>query len=318
MFKIRIREFSQKLCRKKALDRKNDKFSLDKKLCELEKQIDVNIPDQQVEKEYNDTKERLEKIHRHESRGAAGIRARIRWMEEGERSTKFLGGLEKSNAKKKEISQLKRGNDNRIVSKNEEIMEEVIEYYSNLYKKEKHNTKNMSNYTCFQNIDQLFNENKEMCEGLLTEEECIHAVFAMQKNKAPASDGISIEFYQVFWSQIKTFLVDALNESYVTGLMSNTQQKGLITLLFKKGDSHDFKNWRPITLLNCDYKIMAAVLAARVHKVIGEIVHETQTGYIKGRLAASNIRLTKDIIEYFIKKLPTGAIFHASRFYQSM
>ena len=310
MFKIRIREFSQKFCRKKALDRKNDKFSLDKKWCELEKQIDVNIPDQQVEKEYTDTKERLEKIYKHESKGA-GIRARIRWMEEGERSTKYFLGLEKSNAKKKEISQLKRGNDNRIVSKNEEIMEEVVKYYSNLYKKEKHDTKNMSNYTCFQNIDQLSIENKEMCEGLLTVEECKHAVFAMQKNKTPGSDGISIEFYQVFWSQIKTFLVDALNESYVTGLMSNTQQKGLITLLFKKGDSHDLKNWRPITLLNCDYKIMAAVLAARVQKVIGEIVHGNQTGYIKGRLAASNIRLTKDIIEYFIKTGQTGAIMLA-------
>ena len=83
--------------------------------------------------------------------------------------------------------------------------------------------------------------------------------------------------------------------------MSNTQKKGLITLLFKKGDPHELKNWRPITLLNCDYKIMAAVLAARVQKVIGEIVHGNQTGYIKGRLAASNIRLTKDIIEYFTK-----------------
>ena len=52
---------------------------------------------------------------------------------------------------------------------------------------------------------------------------------------------------------------------------------------------------------------MAAVLAARVQKVIGEIVHENQTGYIKGRLAASNIRLTKNIIEYLIKNCQTGA-----------
>ena len=56
---------------------------------------------------------------------------------------------------------------------------------------------------------------------------------------------------------------------------------------------------------------MAAVLAARVQKVIGEIVHGNQTGYIKGRLAASNIRLTKDIIEYFIKNGQIGAIMLA-------
>ena len=309
MFKIRIREFSQKFCKQKSLDRKNDKLTLDKKLCKLEKEINVNIPNKKLEEEYSDTKERLEKIYKHESRGA-GIRARIRWMEEGEKSTKYFLSLEKNNAKKKEISHLKCKN-NRTVSRNEEIINEIVNYYSHLYKKEKHEIKHMESYICSQNIKQLSSENKELCEGLLTVKECERAVFAMQKNKAPGSDGISIEFYQVFWSQIKTFLVDALNECYVTGLMSNTQRKGLITLLFKKGDSHDLKNWRPITLLNCDYKIMAAVLAARVHKVIGEIVHGDQTGYIKGRQASSNIRLTRDVIEYFIKNNKNAAIMLA-------
>ena len=149
-----------------------------------------------------------------------------------------------------------------------------------------------------------------MCEGLLTQEECKQAIFAMQKNKAPGSDGISVEFYQVFWPRIKDFFVEALNENYSSGLMSNTQRKGLITLLFKKGDSQELKNWRPITLLNCDYKIIAAVLAARVQKVIGAIVNGNQTAsYAKGRLAACNVRLTKDVIEYLMKSDKTGGVW---------
>ena len=95
--------------------------------------------------------------------------------------------------------------------------------------------------------------------------------------------------------------------------MSNTQRKGIITLLFKKGDCKELRNWRPITLLNCDYKIIAAVLAARVQEVVGEIVHENQTGYIKGRLSACNVRLTKDVIEYFKKHDKT-----VSRFYKGV
>ena len=150
-------------------------------------------------------------------------------------------------------------------------MEEVVKYYSNLYKEEKHDTKNMSNYIGFQNINKLSNENKELCDGLITEEECKRAVFAMQKNKTPGSDGISIEFFQVFWPQVKTLVVEALNECYSTGVMSDTQKKGLITLLFKKGDAHDLKNWRPITLLNYDYNIMAAVLAEGYRKSLGKL-----------------------------------------------
>ena len=89
--------------------------------------------------------------------------------------------------------------------------------------------------------------------------------------------------------------------------MSNTQRKCLITLLFKKGDTQCLKNWRPITLLNCDYKIIAAVLAARLQKVIRHIVHESQTGY-KGRLASTNVRLVKDIIKHFMNRKESGAI----------
>ena len=90
--------------------------------------------------------------------------------------------------------------------------------------------------------------------------------------------------------------------------MSNTQRKGLITLLFKRGDSQCLKNWRPTTLLNCDYTIIAAVLAARLQTVIRHIVHESQAGYIKGRLASTNVRLVKYIITNFMNRKESGAI----------
>ena len=301
LFKVNVREFTQKYCRKKALEKKNLKLSLETELSELEKQIDVNVHDEQVHKDYIDVKEKLEKMYKHESRGA-GIRARMRWMEEGERSTKYFLGLERNNAKKKEITQLKSGNDHKVINRNEDILEEVVNYYSELYRKEKcdiNEIDSMRKYVSSKKVNQLTNESKQMCEGLITQDECKRAVFAMQKNKTPGSDGISIEFYQVFWPLLKDFLVESLNECYTSEMMSDTQRKGFITLLFKKGDCKELKNWRPITLLNCDYKIIAAVLAARVHKVVDEIIHENQAGYIKGRLSACNVRLTKDVIEFF-------------------
>ena len=68
------------------------------------------------------------------------------------------------------------------------------------------------------------------------------------------------------------------------------------------------KNWRPITLLNCDYKIISAVLAGRLQKVINSIVNETQTGYIKGRLASTNVRLIKDVIVHLRNRKKSGAV----------
>ena len=210
--------------------------------------------------------------------------------------------------KKKEIKQLKSENGKRIMNGRNEIMKEVRRYYSNLYKKDQINVDEMKNYVFTQNVDKLNEEEKKICDGLLTSDECKRAIFAMKKNKAPGCDGISIEFYQTFWPQIKDLLVSALNECYITDTMSNTQRKGVITLLFKKGDNQSLKNWRPITLLNCDYKIIAAVLAGRLQKVIGSIVNETQTGYIKGRLASTNVRLVKDVIRYLRNNNQSGAV----------
>ena len=70
-----------------------------------------------------------------------------------------------------------------------------------------------------------------------------------------------------------------------------------ITLLYKKGEHENLQNWRPLNLLDYDYKILPYVLASRLQKVIGNIVKNDQTGYIKGRFVGQNIRLIQDIIE---------------------
>ena len=64
----------------------------------------------------------------------------------------------------------------------------------------------------------------------LTHRECKQAVFAMKKNKTPGSDGITAEFYQVFWNEICDILVAALNECYANEKMSDTQRKGILVL----------------------------------------------------------------------------------------
>ena len=68
------------------------------------------------------------------------------------------------------------------------------------------------------------------------------------------------------------------------------------------------KNWRPISLLNIDYKILAHVLANRLKTVIKELIHTDQNGYIKGRNIAYNIRLIQDVINHFEADNIEGAV----------
>ena len=61
------------------------------------------------------------------------------------------------------------------------------------------------------------------------------------------------------------------------------------------------KNWRPITLLNTDYKIATKAIALRLEKVLPKIIHPRQAGYIKSRYIGECIRMISDIMFYTLK-----------------
>ena len=229
-------------------------------------------------------------------------------MEEGEKNTKYFLSLEKRNGENKVITQLKVEGKQKVVAEQRDILKEMKHFYANLYKCNCIDPQCVNDYVCSQKMKCLSHGEQENCEGLMDVQECKKAVFSMKRNKAPGIDGLPIEFYQVFWDDLSGVLVNALNESYENGHLARSQRKGLITLIFKKGNADELKNWRPVTLLNCDYKIVATVLALRMQKIMPTIINETQVGYIKGRLGGFNVRIVQDMIDFMKEKSLEGAM----------
>ena len=130
----------------------------------------------------------------------------------------------------------------------------------------------------------------------------------MKTNKTPGSDGLPTEFYKQFWVHIKDILLKSLNEAYEKGKLSYSQRRGIIKLLYKKNDKTPLNNWRPISLLNTDYKILAHVLANRLKNVIEKLINTDQTGYIKGRFIGQNIRVIQDVIDLLENNNTEGGI----------
>ena len=154
----------------------------------------------------------------------------------------------------------------------------------------------------------LKEEEKNKLEGGLKEWECRNASIGIELNKSPGSDGLPAEFYISLWDEIKVLLIDSLNAAYHIGELSPTQKRGILTLLYKKGDKTALSNWRPISLLNTDYKILAHVLANRLKKVINNLISTDQSGCLKGRHIGFNIRLIQDVMDYFESNEQNGAI----------
>ena len=123
---------------------------------------------------------------------------------------------------------------------------------------------------------------------------------------------------RIFWKDLSPLLISALNYSYDEGSLSITQRRGIIKLIPKKdAEPHLIKNWRPLTLLNCDYKIAAKAIANRIKSVIPKLINNDQTGFLKGRFIGENIRLIDNIINYtLLKKHPRAIVFY--RFWKGL
>ena len=109
-------------------------------------------------------------------------------------------------------------------------------------------------------------------------------------------------------SDIKQFLLSSINYALELGKLSPEQRRAIISLLPKKRQRPRlFKNWRPISLLNVDYKILAKALANRLSPFLPGLIDEDQTGYVKSRFIGNNIRITLDIM-IFCNKNKISAI----------
>ena len=231
----------------------------------------------------------------HEAEGAR-VRARVRWAEEGETSTKYFFRLERKRGTDSWISAM-RSPDGNILTELNDICTSWVTYYEELF--------SASPVDLFVQATLLGRLNQSLptslsclCEGLLSCEEAFAALKGMARGKSPGSDGLPVEFYLKFWDILGSDLVDVLNASYQSGLLPFSQREALISLIFKKGDRLLHKNWRPISLLNVDYKLCARAIAGRLLKVLHHVIHRDQTCGVKGRFIGENIALLRDLISY--------------------
>ena len=107
------------------------------------------------------------------------------------------------------------------------------------------------------NLPKLSEIDRAFCNQAISIEDSSKALQGLSNNKSPGCDGIPVEFYKFFWSKIKNLVFISFVWSLKSGELSDDQKWGVITLVPKKDKNLcQLKNWRPISLLNVDYKIL--------------------------------------------------------------
>ena len=284
--------------------------ALDNEICHGHDHFNQSLLD-----EYESIKTELKDIYEQKGKEAM-LRSKARWIEKGEKPTNYFFNLEKRNFEKKVIAQLKLEN-GEIISDMKQVNLEIESFYSDLLETKSAgllSTNFRENFSAFvENLDipKLSFEESMSLESDVTLGEIKNVLKSFQSNKSPGGDGFSKEFFETFFDLIGTHLLNSYNEAFTKGQLSISQRRGVICLIPKDdSDLTELSNWRPLTLLNVDYKILAKAIGQRIESKLSSLIHSDQTGFIKGRFIGQNVRLLNDIMEYTeAKNLPGILLF---------
>ena len=248
------------------------------------------------EEEYENSKSWLENWHEEYTKGAI-LRSKAQWYENGEKSTKYFLNLEKNNSIKNTIRKVIIKNDNNEDYECDDEMK--ILNHTKTFDEKLFTRKSTKTFdACSTFLRGIETPQKSLCDKLLEMEELSVSLDSMQTGISPGNDGLTIEFYKSFWSLLKTPLYNSVVYSKSHGSLSISQRQVIIKLLVKKDkDTRYIENWRPISLLNVDTKIISKGLANRLKDTLPDIISHDQTAYVKGRFIGESTRLISDILE---------------------
>jgi exonuclease III len=142
---------------------------------------------------------------------------------------------------------------------------------------------------------------RAVCEAELTLEELEEALRKCATSKRPGLDGLPYELYSELWDVIGEPLLEAWNECMAapSPRLPAEMMQGCIVLLYKgQGDREDLANYRPITLLNADYKLIAKAYAMRFGGPAATVVDDTQTAFLPGAWIGDNVLHHLEEVDY--------------------
>ncbi|CAC5373976.1 unnamed protein product [Mytilus coruscus] len=209
----------------------------------------------------------------------------------------YCASEEEKRGDKREVESVLDKNGKSCTSKSE-VIQVVTDIYSDLYKSQNIDRQSMTDYLEDLEQNKLTEEDKTNFDTFITQDECLKLLKEFKNNKSPGVDGIRNSFYTKFWNIIGEDLVKVLNNVYLNGELTELMKTGLISLIYKnKGNRKDLKQWRPISLLCVDYKILTKFLSKNLSKVINKLLDKNQTGAGPEKLILDNLLSIESILE---------------------
>lgn len=183
-----------------------------------------------------------------------------------------------------------------ILTNTMDILSYAQKYLQNQFKKGETDDKKVRCLLAHVN-NKINSQDIECLKNDINKEELYCILKQVNRKKTPGVDGLSYEFYLAFFDEIGDEMVSLFNKFLIQGTLPPTEfSEGIVTLIPKIKKARSLDSFRPITLLNCDYKLIMKIIARRVQNLSTDLFGKEQTCANDHSSIFNNLMMIRDAV----------------------
>lgn len=242
------------------------------------------------------------------------------YYENGPKAKKLLAWRLRKQQADRFIHKVKNPQDDNIHYNLKDIQNSFAAFYTQLYTQPHPLDQEATNrFLSSLDLPSIGTEQNERLNQLITEEEISRTISKLKVNKMAGEDGYPAEWYRHFRKLIIPQLKNCFNHILTGGEIPPSWKRAVISVIHKPGkDKIECGSYRPISVLNIDYRIFATILAKRLESIVPELTDTDQSGFVRNRQTHDNVRRALHLFDKMKNKESIAISLDAEKAFDSV